>query len=224
MCGKSMIKTAIAISIVFLISLGNLLAEDFGIGIRQSDTSLVPCLFFSVSELLTNTIDIREDQNSTVFITVSGKISHISSEKHYNSLRGTMFWELALMSNTKPIRYMADISYLTGKIFASKYITTEINTGVSCVWGNKRGKLLETSGWLFSSERYEELKFITVGLPLEARFYINFTDFTRIGMVAQANLNFEAPTASLGISLSLGTITKQEPVKKIKKRKRINID
>lgn len=219
-----MLKFIISLSIISLLAASNLRCESFGFGIKQFDKDLVPGVFFSASELLSYTIDKNMDKNSSTFISVSGKIGYLSDSLYYNAIKGAYYGELALMSNIKPHRYLGEVSYLTGIILPTKYLTFELNAGVGCVFGNKRGKLLESSGGLFSSEKYEELKFATVCLPLVVGFYFNISHFMRLGFIVQANLNPETSTASLGMSLSLGTITKQEPVKKRKKLKKINIE
>ncbi|MBD2751296.1 hypothetical protein [Spirosoma validum] len=80
-----------------------------------------------------------------------------------------------------------------------------LSTGVSNVWGRKRGKYLSAIGApLFSAEHlYESVRYSTVGLPAEIRF-ITSTKDVGIGLTAFGNLNAKRSFVGLNLSLYVG--------------------
>lgn len=77
--------------------------------------------------------------------------------------------------------------------------------GLSHVWGNFRGKYLFTEPdplW-GSGERYEFVKYNTIGVPAEIRFITSFKN-VGIGVTGFGNLNAKRSFAGLNLSVYIG--------------------
>ena len=79
------------------------------------------------------------------------------------------------------------------------------STGLSGVWGVKRGKYLSSDPdpLIYGSNYYESIRYTTVGIPGEIRFITSNQD-VGLGVTAFGNLNGRQSFAGLNVCLYIG--------------------
>ncbi len=95
-------------------------------------------------------------------------------------------WELGLLYGLRPINGKVSVSFLAG---------------LSYTGGTYRGDLLY-SEMLY--DYYEELRFDTVGLPLEVHFDVNTLHFVGFSIIFYADINPEKTYGGVNLSILLG--------------------
>jgi len=112
-------------------------------------------------------------------------LSH-EHERRLYSLRFLGSNELNLFE--KPSLYLLDLGLLYGYMYRLGNNAFSISSGVSLIGGNKKGKLINSEDF---TDEYEEINYVTIGLPLELQaLYIPFKYFG-LGITFFGNLNNE---------------------------------
>ncbi|MDR6197713.1 hypothetical protein [Siphonobacter sp. SORGH_AS_0500] len=92
-----------------------------------------------------------------------------------------------------------------GVLYGYKVGKFRFSTGLSRVWGVKRGKFLreDSEPFLYGKDSYESLGYATIGIPAEVPFILSNRDLG-IGLTAYGNLNTKRPYGGLNLSFYLG--------------------
>ncbi len=105
--------------------------------------------------------------------------------------------------SASPNESFMEAGFLIGRYLQKSPFLFSVSGGIGIVSGSKRDQLLYKSSGIFSTEYYSESKFVTFGIPLEARIDFNPISRLGIGLSANANLNPEYSVFGVAILLSL---------------------
>ncbi len=120
------------------------------------------------------------------------------------SLAGAYIREIDLFS--LPVETVWDVGALVGVNAVSQYFSISASGGLSVVGGVRQGDFLYTTGSFMGTSYYEEDKFLTVGIPLEADVYWTPLSFMGIGFSCFADLNFKKSFVCLLFCLRIGSL------------------
>ena len=106
-----------------------------------------------------------------------------------------------VFSPSQPNINVSELGLLYG-LRAGKF---RFSTGLSSVWGTKRGKYLysDPDPLIYGSFYYEPIKYRTVGIPAEIRF-ITSAKHAGLGVTGFANWNAKQSFAGLNVSVYVG--------------------
>lgn len=103
-----------------------------------------------------------------------------------------------------PSESVGDFGVLFGIHTKASYGLASISGGISIVGGVRRGKFINSSVWF--SSKYEELNFITVGVPIEGQLFWTPFPYLGFGIYTFADLNKERSFAGALLCLQLGVL------------------
>ena len=110
-----------------------------------------------------------------------------------------------ILSDNQPSIKVREMGVLYG-VRTGKF---RFSTGLSGVWGIKRGTYLYTDSdpLFYGSYYYEKIRYVTVGIPGEVRFITSNKD-AGIGVTAFGNLNAKRSFAGINLSFYVGQMKK----------------
>ncbi|MGZ5304007.1 MAG: hypothetical protein ACXWDO_07855, partial [Bacteroidia bacterium] len=85
-----------------------------------------------------------------------------------------------------------------------KYGFMSASAGLGPVWGIKEGELLGGVG--FSWGYYQEIPFMTIGIPIQAEFRFDPIKYAGAGLTLAANINTEYTYVACMLTLSVGRL------------------
>jgi hypothetical protein len=106
-----------------------------------------------------------------------------------------------------PSESVWDLGALYGRNAKTLHGLASVSGGVSLVGGVRRGRYLSNSGgWWSSTDSYEKLTFLTVGVPIEVQLFWTPLSSLGIGIYGFANLNRQKSFAGALLCVQIGKL------------------
>lgn len=141
---------------------------------------------------------------STIQYANGGTIS-VEYKRLLLSLYTDYNWEWTLLEQREQANA---IGLAAGVTFYQKYLTLSISTGPSFVWGNRLGNIIPDSGGFFSTDKYEEIEFHTIGLSVRSGIIFTPLPFLGIGLQGWGDVNRDLSYAGFMGCLYIGKLRK----------------
>ena len=122
------------------------------------------------------------------------------------SIRGIYIEEGFDLFGPTPVESVWDLGVLLGISLKSKYFMASLSGGIGAVGGILRGEFIGRSGFLFQHDKYEEIHFTTVGVPIEAQLFFTPLFFLGFGIYGAVNINPEKIFAEWLLCLQSGKL------------------
>ena len=136
---------------------------------------------------------------SSMDLSFGASLNFVASESDLITIRFCRNQQFALFTNGT---YVWDFGAMYGLRTNSTSTYASISSGLALVGGANLGKYIPGQGWF--SGHYEEITYMTVGIPFEAQFFWRPSSFLGIGICANANLNMKKSFAGAQLCLQFG--------------------
>lgn len=103
-----------------------------------------------------------------------------------------------------PLETLWDAGPMIGWTGKNRYGSFSVSSGLALTGGIKRGDFLFSSGWFNSY--YEQINFITLGLPIDCRLNWTPSRYFGIGLAAFGNINVKRSYSGVGLTLLIGKL------------------
>ena len=115
--------------------------------------------------------------------------------------------ELPTLGVDYPAESAHELGILYGRYARVSAVFVSISAGIGVARMVKRGKFLYDNGnLLFPDRTYEELHYLTIGIPLEAQLFLSFSPSFGMGIYAFGNINPKNSFGGMLVSMELGKL------------------
>jgi len=109
---------------------------------------------------------------------------------------------------TSPLESTNDVGVVYGVVEDSRFVRASVGAGLAAVIGVRRGDPLPNQpgpcGFLFCQVAYEHETFVTVGIPINAQFYVKPHRSFGFGVQVFGNVNPRASFGGFGVGMTFG--------------------
>ena len=94
-----------------------------------------------------------------------------------------------ILGDINPHEKISDFGILYGRTLDAGRVVLSGSAGISYVTGVLRGKFIYSTGNFFGSSNYEEIKFSSIGFPIQGELFIGAARNINFGIIGFANIN-----------------------------------